>query len=75
MEGEDIRVVDRVSEDSVEGEDVAGGCGQPSWEGRWGRYVASTAVSSAANSVLIENCVNAESKLDEDERRLSSWVA
>ena len=69
VEGEDVSVADGVSEDSAEGED--GGGGGP-WEGCWGKYIASKAASSARSSSSTGD--NTESKLDEDERRLSPRV-
>ena len=42
VEGEDASVADRVSEDSVEGEDVGGGV---PWGGDWAKYAASVAAS------------------------------
>lgn len=67
VEGEEVGIADRVSEDSVEGEDVGGGSGELARKGCWEKCFISAAWSSAANSVLIEKSVNAESKLDEDE--------
>ena len=67
MEGKEVGMVERVTEDSVEGEDARGGSEEGSWKGFWEKCIASTAVSSAANALLIENLVNAESRLDEDE--------
>jgi hypothetical protein len=68
VEGEEVGMVDGVSEDSVEGEDVSGGGRRElAWEGFWGEFILSIAWSSAAKSVLMENWVNAESKLDDDE--------
>ena len=61
MGSEEVGEEGRVSEDSVEGEDVAGGSGELGWKGCWERCMSSAACSSAANSVLIEYWVNAES--------------
>ena len=66
MEGKEVGMVDKVTEDSVEGEDARGGDEEGGWKGFWEKCIASTAVSSAANILLIENWVNAESRLDED---------
>ena len=66
MEGKEVGMVDKVTEDSVEGEDARGGDEEGGWKGFWEKCIASTVVSSAANILLIENWVNAESRLDED---------
>lgn len=76
--GEEVGELARVCEDSVGGEDVAGGGGELAWKGCWEKCISSTAWSSATNSALNENWVNTESKLVEDEadeRRLSPGAA
>ena len=75
--GEEVGMVERVTEDSMEGEDARGGGEEGGWKGFWEKCIASTAVSLAANALLIENWVNTESRLDEDEadeRQLLPWI-
>ena len=80
--GEDVAILDRVTEDTVEGEDVGGGGGdvdggggdvggddeESAWSCCSERYLSPMTVSSFANLASIENSVNAESI---DECRLS----
>ena len=80
--GEDVAILDRVTEDTVEGEDVSrgggdvdgggGDVGRDDKESGWSccleRYLSPMTVSSFTNLASIENLANAESI---DEHQLS----
>ena len=52
VEGEEVSTADKANENSVGGEDMGGG--ELPWARCWEKKLSSTAVSSAANAVLIE---------------------